>query len=92
MIERCLNPSSSKKPRSFEEAVSRPEFTTASHLTVFVSADVQLQVHQGAAQGQRRQVVVRNISSVGEQSVKTLSVPIWFNGWRRSIVVRHVMQ
>ena len=63
-----------------------------SHLAVFVSADAQLQVRQGAAQGQQRKAVVRDISSVAEQSMTTLSVPIWFNGWRRCNVVRHVMQ
>ena len=40
------------KPASFEEPVSRPDVTTASHFAVFVDVDVQLQDGQAAARGQ----------------------------------------
>ena len=54
--------------------------------------DVQLQVGQAAARGQRRRAVIRDISGVDHRRVKNLSASIWFTGERYCTVFRHVMQ
>ena len=70
----------------------RPNVATVLHFAVFVFVDVQLQVGQDAARGQRRKAVIRDISSVGHRGVANLSAPIWFTGERHCTVFRHVMQ
>ena len=65
MIERNLSPSSSTKPASSEKPVSKTGVATVLHFAVFVYVDVQQQISQAAARGQRRKAVNRDISGVG---------------------------
>ena len=92
MIVRRLNPSSSANQRVLRSLFPRPDVATGSHFAVFVDVDVQLQDGQGAARGERRKAVIRDISGVDHRGVTNLSAPIWLTGQRHCIVFRHVMQ
>ena len=70
----------------------RPEVATVLRFALCVFVDVQLQVGQAAAWGQRRKAVIRDIFSVGHRGVTNLSASIWFTGKRDCTVFRHVMQ
>ena len=79
-IERSLILSSSTKPASSEKPVSETDVATVLHFAVFVYVDVQQQVGQAVARGQRRKAVNRDTSGVGHRGVTNLRAPIWFTG------------
>ena len=78
--------------RLLKNLFPRPDVATVLHFAVFVYVDVQLQVGQAAARGQRRKAVIRDISGVGHRAVTNLSATIWFTGERHCTVFRHVME
>ena len=93
VIVRSLNPSSSTNQRVvWKSLFPRPNIATVLHFAVFMYVDVQLQVGQAAARGQRRKAVIRDISGVDHRRVTNLSASIWFTGERYCTVFRHVMQ
>ena len=92
MIVRSLNPSSSTNQRVLKNLFPRPIIATVLHFAVFMYVDVQVQVGQAAARGQRRKAVIRAISGVDHPRVTNLSASIWFMGERYCTVFHHLMQ
>ena len=90
VIVRSLNPSQNQ--RVLKNLFPRPDIATVLYFAVFMYVDVQLQVGQAAARGQRRKAVIRDISGVDHRGVTNLSASIWFTGGRYCTVFRHVMQ
>ena len=83
LIVRSLNPSSSTKPASFEEPVSKTRCRYGFALRCFrVRADAQLPVRQTAGRENRRKAVIRAISSVAHRGVTNLTASILFTGER----------
>ena len=78
--------------RVLKSLFPRPDVTTVLHFTVFVIVDVQLQVGQATARGQRRKAVIRDISGDSHRGVTNLSASICFPGERHCTVFRHMMQ
>ena len=92
VIVRSLNLSSSTNQRVLKNLFPRTNIATVLHFAVFMYVDVQLQVGQAAARGQRRKAVIRDISGVDHRRVTNLSASFWFAGERYCTVFRHVMQ
>ena len=67
VIVQRLNPSSSTNQPVLRSPFPRPDVATVSHFAVFVDTDVQVQ--DGAARGQRRKAVIRDISGVDHRGV-----------------------
>ena len=70
----------------------RPDAATVLDFPIFVFVDVQMQVGQAAARGQRRKAVIRDIFRCWSPRRNELECIICFTGERHCMVFRHMMQ